>query len=1066
MEKIKKYFGILILLFLLGCGSKEEIPKDTQITELTTNYEVNPLGIDGTPVFGWKMVSTKSNQKQSSYQILVSNTIENLERGNYIWDSGRREDNKSVSIKYEGKELLSEEKYFWKVLVWDKDGEKYSSSVSTFEMGKNGDVWKDTNWITNPIVGKKNTQGHDNFISEINYEFQMEETDTGFVWGAENGQYKEHYIWKIIATRGMIELEITRHSTEDSEEIIENVIVSQDIEKFIRESHQIKIIVKEEKADTYLDDNLISSEIDLECTEIKGVGLWVTRGEKNAWYDNIQVKNIEGTIVYEEDFQHKNTIFSPLYIKVEGGRGRADSGYIITPGGEEPAPMFRKNFETIPGKKIESARLYASSLGIYDIFMNGNDINPLYGAPGQSVYNKEIYYRTYDMTDYLQEGGNTIGFMLGHGRYDRANASWGEQLALYAQLVIKYEDGNIQRIGTDNSWSVSDHSPIRNDDLYSGEYYDANYEQANWSQYNFLEDKDLWKKAVTYDLEQESELLAAPDAGIKAIEVLTPISVKEPLKGTYVVDFGKNFNGICELEIQGKKGDIVVMRHGEYLNTESLENKDDEIGTVWTRNLCNADNTDYYVFKEDGSIVYSPRFSYRGFRYLQITGLTQEPEIKNIRGIVITTDNKRNGYFECSDENINLLYNTIYTSQLSNYVDIPTDCPQRDERLGWTGDAQVFAYTGALNSNIANFMEKYVDFLRISQLENGSYQQIVPFEDAIGGSNGWSDAGIIIVWELFQQYGNLELIEENLPAMMKYIDYLVSTSENFLRKEKGYNDHNALSYLDDTCCNTAQCAYVSGLLAKMCEFIGEKDLAQKYKDIQEKYVVVWRQNFLRDDGAIGNWTQSEYALALGYGLYPENLGKLGAEKLNFSIEQSNYHISTGYITSPLILTQLCKYGYIETAYKMIQKKEYPSWNYMVEKTSSLTESWFTIKENEEGNTKITGSLNHVALGAVGQWFYTDILGIKRDEKTPAYQHFYLEPCIGGGLSYAKGSYDSVYGKIESSWEIEEEKIKFQFVIPANTTATLTLPGEEYRGVELGSGEYEFVLPILNTPYGN
>ncbi|MBR5577531.1 MAG: family 78 glycoside hydrolase catalytic domain [Lachnospiraceae bacterium] len=1061
MKMFKMSIGLLLLCILAGCSKEGTAVKDTSIIETTVNNRTQPLGIDGPVAFSWKMESVKANRKQKAFQILVSDTEDNLTEGNYLWDTGKVLSDLSVAIAYEGPPLKEMEDYFWKVLVWDQEENCHTSEVSFFEMGKNNSLWQDTYWITVPEQREKKQDEKDRPVSEIRYEFEMENTHTGFVWGADKGQYGKHYLWNFLISENGVELSIEVRKAEEVTEIMDKVTVASEIEEFLSKKHVVEIKIEEGYACTFLDQTLVSGDIELKETKVGEIGLWVTRGENNAWYDNIEIKDEEGRVLYQENFEGQDHIFSPFYLKIEEGKARAGSGYLLTPGGEKPSPMFRKTFEVENMEEIESARLYAASLGIYDIFMNGTDINPYYGAPGQSVYSQQVYYRTYELEDYLTRGGNALGIMLGHGRYDRANGSWGDKLALYAQIVIKYKDGSTRIIGSDDSWLVSENSPIRSDDVYLGEYYDAGYEQSNWTEYGFEAEGSTWFPAKIYQQEKSPILWAAPDEGVKCVEMITPQSVSEPEEGTFLYDFGKNFHGVCHLEIEGKKGDVVTIRHGEYLNSDALERKDDKPGTLWTRNLCNAENTDYYIFKEDGTITYSPTFSYRGFRYVQITGIENAIPLEKISGMVLTTENKRTGYFSCSDERLNRLYDAIYTSQLSNYVDVPTDCPQRDERLGWTGDAQVFTYTGSLNADTAAFMKKYVDFLRISQLDNGAYRQIVPFVDATGGSNGWSDAGVIIVWELFQQYGDLRIVKENLSSMKKYVDYLVDTSENYLRKDLGYNDHNALSYMEDSCCNTAQCAYVSGLLAKMCEFAGETKEAEKYYEIQEKFTDTWRSNFLKEDGSIGNWLQSEYALALGYGLYPQGLGEKGAEKLNISITQGDYHIGTGYITTPLILTQLCNYGYTDTAYKLIQQESYPSWGYMLQEASALTESWFTILKTEEEKIRITGSLNHLALGSVGQWFYTDVLGIKRDEKNPAYKHFYLEPRIGGELTYAGGSYDSAYGKIESSWEIIGEEIKFRFVIPANTTATVTLPDERYRGVELGSGEHEISIPVVN-----
>lgn len=1109
MKKIKS--GWLILLLIMICGGCSTRTEKTEISGLTTNDKINPIGIKNEVYFSWKMISEEDGQKQTAYQIFVSDSSENLERQQYVWDSGKVDSDKSVAIPYEGLSLEAQQNYVWKVKVWDKEDKEFYSQKAYFELGKGEGVWENTKWIVVPqkredleeAKAKDNVWGNDvkqlqndtygnlNEVSYISYDFKMDNTETGFIWGAKEGAYGDYYLWSLQTTEGKVQLKILRKDGERTVEIKENVDLSFGTEEFLNKEHSVKIEIIGGKAFTFLDEQLVSEDVVIEDLEAGSIGFYVRRGEEKAWYDNICVKNSKGDILYRENFDkdesfvHKyilasfdydagfdgrnnnyemnylkegENIFSPYYIKIENGWGRADSGIIVTGGGEVPNPMFRKTFNVEEGKALVSARLYAAALGSYDIYVNGTDINPYYMAPGQSVYSKEVYYRTYDVTEYLKDDENVLGIILGHGRYDRAKGAWGEQPALYAQLLLSYEDGSKQIIGTDESWSVCVDGPIRNEDLFSGEYYSAKFVQEDWTMEGFAESEDAgWKKAIIYTPEQELVLNPSPDGGVICVETLTPISVTEPVKGVYVYDFGRNFNGTCRLRLSGKEGDVVTMRYGEYLNTEMLQNKDDITGTIWTRNLCTADNTDYYVFGKEKEVTYSPTFSYRGFRYLQITGLDKALPLEAIEGMVISTDSTRTGYFECSDEYMNQLYEAIYRSQLSNYVDTPTDCPQRDERLGWTGDAQVFAYTGALNANTANFMYKYIDALRVSQTEEGAYQQIVPFVDKIGGANGWSDAGIILVWEMYQQYGNENVIKENLQAMCRYVDYLISTSDNFIRNFEGYNDHNSLSTMDLSCCNTAQCAYVSGLLTRMCEVVDEVELAKKYREIYGQYVSAWQTAYLEEDGSIGEWLQSEYVMALAYGLYPQELELAGAEKLKISIEGAGNQISTGYVTTPHILSVLCKYGYVDTAYRLIQQKGYPSWNYMLEQASSLTEGWNTLMINEAGEISINGSLNHVALGAVGQWFYTDVLGICRDETQPAYKHFYLEPKIGGNLTWAKGSYNSVYGKIESSWEVTNEGVNLRFVVPANTTATMTLPGTKYQEVELEAGVHEFFV---------
>lgn len=1060
MKKQRIYIGLVltVLSCLCGCGQEKSA---AQIVDLTVNNKTKPIGIDENPYFSWKMKDSVQGQKQTAYQIVVSDSEKKLQKKQYVWDSGRIESDISVAIAYAGNALQPEEDYFWQVKVWDKEDAVSVSEISSFEMGMMGTEWTDAQWIM--CEKEKNTEDEYSTTQyQITYEFKMEKAATGFLWGGDEGRYGSYYLWEFDASHDNVIFSMSHMHDEVVLETKSIELEGWESQAFKEASHQVRIIVDKQNIKTYLDEILISETEEFGLISVASIGLWVERSESKAWYDNICVTDLDGTVLYQDTFETENThMFQPYYAKIENGWVRADSGFLVVPGYEVPAPLFRKTFQVDEKKQVEKARLYASALGIYDLYINGKDICPEYAAPGQSYYYEEVYYRTYDITDELTKGSNAIGVILGHGRYDRAKEAWGEDIAICAQLVITYTDGTQQIVSTDESWLTYANGPIRSDDIYCGEYYDANYEVEDWAGINCDESK--WKSAKLCLSADELTKKAAKDAGVVCVNKLNPVSIQQPVEGITVIDFGQNFNGVCSIQLNGKKGQTVMMRYAEYLNAENLNDADDVSGTVWTRNLCTADNTDYYTFAADEEVVYTPTLTYRGFRYVQISGLDDVPEIDDVQGLVLSTDNKRTGYFECSDQKMNRLYESIYWTQLSNYVDIPTDCPQRDERFGWTGDAQVFAYTGSLNANTANFMYEYIDALRAGQSEDGAYLQVVPDWKTSGGANGWSDAGIILVWEMYQQYGNKRVIYDNLDAMCHYADYLVETSEQFLREHVAYNDHNALSYMDDTNCNTAQCAYAIGLLSKMCDVIGEKELAVQYKKIQEQYINAWQENYLGENGAIGSWLQSEYVLALAYELYPTGMEAMGAEKLRISIETNDDHVTTGYITTPHLLKTLCDYGYADTAYRMVQKEGYPSWNEMLANGSTtMTERWDSIVKNADGTITINGSLNHLGLGSMGEWFYTEVLGITRDEAHVAYKHFYLEPHVGGNLSYAKGSYESMYGTIVSEWEVIDGNVNYHFEIPANTTATLTIPNSEYQGVELEAGSYDFTVSFGNN----
>lgn len=1059
--KVRRTFVIaaVIGVMLCGCGKEDILNKsESCLNGLTVNYRENPIGIETNPVFSWKMKDEAEGQRQTAYRIVVADSKENLELMQYVWDSGEVESDCSVAIPYEG-ELQPESGYFWNVYVRDKDGNIIEASKDAyFETGVLDNDWNGAQWIylerENREADLSDAEGTD---YEISYNFEMEDSYSGLIWGADTNCYGEYYLWAF-DTRGT-DVEFVSSLIKNGNTLSENRYILDDMgiakEDFIKKEHYLKIDVAGIYAETWLDEACIAREELPVAKEAGLMGFWTDRGAYYAYYDNLLAVNGEGQEICREDFENpEQTIFAPFYVKIVDGRLEASSGVLMAPGGGTSAPMFRKDFQTDKESKIASARLYISALGIYEAYINGNEVSEEYFAPGVSHYDTEAYYRTYDVTGLLNTGGNTIGIVLGYGRYDHVNTEWGDKQALCDKLVIRYEDGSIQTVISDDTWSVFGDGPIRRNDLFWGEYYDANKEAVNWNLPGF-NDED-WQKASIYHEMMTLKKTAAESEPVLPVEERTYISVTEPEEGCFVYDFGQNFNGVCRISVQGETGEVITLRFAEALNEELMSCADDDIGKIWTQNLFTAQNTDYYVLKGEEKESFLPKFTYRGFRYVQITGLDEALSEDDITAVVLSTQNERTGQFTCSDEKMNTLYNNIYWTQLSNYVDIPTDCPQRDERQAWTGDAQVFAGTGSYNANIYAFMDKFLDALRAGQNEDGCIQDIAFSDYAWGGNNGWADAIIIITWTLYQQYGNVGIIGENYDAMCAYMDYLVATSENYIRKVKGYGDHNAISASEDDVVNTAQCAYAAKLLSKMSGIIGQEDNKEKYEKIFESYRKAWQDNYLNEDGSIGEWYASDYVLGLAFGLYPGELAASGAEKLNISVAASDFHVSTGYISTEFLLPVLSEYGYVDTAYRLLMQDTAPSWNAMfVHGGTTITEGWNTYVEADDGSYIINGSLNHCGLGSVGEWFYTDILGIKSDEMSPAFKHFVLEPKPGGSLTYASGYYESMYGTIESSWNAEEDGIVFQFTIPANTSATVTLPGEEYENMELEAGKYEF-----------
>lgn len=1073
-----KLLAAMALTVLLGggCGSQEKSAQTQayqeqsfQITDLTVNYMQNPIGIEQNPLFGWRMQEEGGHQ-QTAYRIVVAASQEQLAKEEYVWDSGRTASGISAAVPYRGDELLAGTEYVWKVFVWDED-ENLTESMETaaFEMGLADNDWSGASWIGIRAQQDAADAAKEEAYYTIEYDVRLGRTRSGVVWGMDTNQYGDYFRCEFDTLGDAVSFSVVSLSNVD--EIIRDSVVLEESfsEEFCGKAHHVRLEIRETAVEASIDGTSVLHTV-LDRRKAPGnLGFWTDRGAYYAYYDNLCVTDGRtGEVLLSEDFENKNienTLFSPYYYKVADGWCEVSSGFLLTPGVEEPVPMLRCVFDRQADSPVRAARLYVSSLGDYRIYLDGEDVSGAYLAPGRSIYDRETYYQTYDVTNLLETGQtqHVIGAVLGHGRYDKANADWGDQIALQAKLVLQYEDGSIQNVVTDDAWQVYVDGPIRNDDMFLGECYDAVREERGWCERGFA--ADGWQQAEVFSEYDELEKRASEAPLVRCIETRKPVAVSEPVAGVYVYDFGQNFNGNCEIVLrntENKQGQTVTIRYAEALNDSRMTCRDDAVGTIWTQNLYTAKNTDYYRMSGAGKETYVPKLVCRGFRYVQISGVDEALPMEDVTALILSTQNKRTGYFTCSDERINQLYACIYWTQLSNFLDVPTDCPQRDERFGWAGDAQVFARTAAYNADVHNYLSKYVNMLIGGQCENGAFPEIAPSINMDSGANGWSDAGIILVWELYQQYGDRELIAKNLEAMCRYVDYLVDTSEDFVRRQHNYSDHNAVAGLEDEIANTAQCAYVAGLLSKMSADIGEKDIALTYEKVYNQYRAAWQEHYINEDGSIDCWLQSAYTLGLAYGLYPEELEEKGAACLENAVAANDYHLNTGYVATQFLLPVLCKYGYVDTAYRILQQDTYPSWNHMLSYgQTTITEAWNTCYDTGDGMYAVNGSMNHFGLGTVGQWLYSDVLGIKRDVDSPGYKHFYIEPQVGGGLTHVSGSYESVYGTIESGWRLEGEgsELVFHFVIPANTTATVTLPDPQYQNMALAAGEYEYRIAL-------
>ena len=717
-----------------------------------------------------------------------------------------------------------------------------------------------------------------------------------------------------------------------------------------------------------------------------------------------------------------------------------------------PAPYLRKEFRIT--KQVVSARLYATALGLYECYLNSMRVGDALLTPGWTDYNKRIQYQVYDVTDLIQSGTNVFGAILGDG-WSVGHIAWvGRQRytdrpRLLTQIVLTYSDGNQEIIASDKSWKISQGS-ILESDMLMGESYDARRELTDWCNAGYG-DSSWWAAEVFED--NGAELVATNGPIVKRQEELRPVNIHEIpdfVNRRWIFDLGQNMVGWVRLRVCGEKGTTVSIRYAEVLNPD---------GMLYTANLRTARNTDYYTLKGGGEEVWEPHFLFHGFRYVELLGFPGTPTEETITGIVIHSDIPSTGTFECSDPLINQLQHNIVWGQKGNFVDVPTDCPQRDERLGWTGDAQVFIRTAAFNRNVAGFFTKWARDLEDAQFPDGAYPAVAPNPAAwsIGdGGPAWADAGVICPWTIYQCYGDIHLLETHYASMQRFIEFLSQTSQNGLRCYAeytgwhGFGDWLALDGSDGReggtakeLIGTAFFAYSSHLLAKTAQILGKDEDAERYASLSNQAREAFLKHFVLPDFTLKGGTQTSYVLALYFDLLPQDLRSIAVAELVRNIEERDNHLSTGFVGTPYLNLVLSEMGHLDTAYALLKQTTWPSWLY------SVTQGATTIWERWDGWTHDKGfqdqgmnSFNHYAYGAVGAWMYAVIGGIDLDPDQPGYKHIVMCPRPGGGLTYARAELKSMYGMIRSSWTQEKGVFDWHITIPANTTATVYIPAED------------------------
>jgi alpha-L-rhamnosidase len=759
----------------------------------------------------------------------------------------------------------------------------------------------------------------------------------------------------------------------------------------------------------------------------------------------------------------------------------------IQPGYTEDS-ILRQSPLFTAGKKIKSATAYITAHGLYEAQINGQRVGDAYLTPGWTSYNKRLQYQVYDVTNLLKNGSNAIGVTLGSGWY-RGHLAWGgnkniygKDISLLLQLAITYSDGTTETVVSDESWKSTTGSIISSE-IYDGETIDARAEKTGWTLPGY---NDAHWSGVKIGNFSNNNLIATYNEPARKHETFKPVKIFTTPKGEKVIDFGQNLVGWVMLKVRGNAGDTITIQHAEVL---------DKQGNFYTDNLRAAKATSVYILKGNGEENFEPHFTYYGFRYIKVEGIKGDLKPGDFTAVAIYADMKKTGTFSTSNALINQLQHNIEWGQKGNFLDVPTDCPQRDERLGWTGDAQVFSRTASFNMGVNNFFSKWMKDVAADQLPNGSVPFVIPnvLGPNAGGSAGWADVATIIPWNMYLAYGDKKILEDQYSSMKSWVEYIHDKSNKDLWNT-GFHFGDWLFYRPDDDNDgraavtdkylIAQCFYAHStqLLINAAKVLGKTDDVAVYTNLLQKIKEAFIKEYMTPNGRLVSGTQTAYVLALNFDMLPENLRAQAAERLAENVKSYNNHLTTGFLGTPYLCHVLSRFGYDSVAYKLLLQDTYPSWLYPVKMgATTIWERWDGEKPDSTFETPGMNSFNHYSYGAIGDWMYRSMAGIDTYEDGVGYKHIKIKPHIGGGFTNTSASLETNYGTVSSGWKVENDKIIMDVEIPANTTATIYVPAKNeasvlesgnalssskeiqvagsedgYVELKVGSGKYHFV----------
>ena len=1013
-------------------------------TELRCEARVDPLGIaTDRPRLGWKLEPTAKGLRglsQSAYRIQAGTRPEAAD----LWDTGKVASNQTFDIRYDGKPLASGQEVWWRVQVFDQGG-----AVSEWS--------KPAKWSVGLLKSK------DLKAVWIGYDAPSQMSrppdpfeGTSWIW-AEKGApayfrrvftlkpgFSKATLWITVDDQFTLIVNGREAGKSDGNADAWRRPQQIDLTKQLRAGENtMHVDARNLAGDSGLLAKLILTYPGGELSELVTDAFWEAAPNANSPFVQARVVTAYGGAPWRQVGAKPMVLPAPRYL--------------------------RKEFSV--SKPLKRAMLYGSALGLIDLRLNGDAVGEELFTPGWTDYAKRVHVHAWDVTKRVAKGKNALGAFLGDGWYSgyvgygNNRDHYGKNIRALVQLTLEYTDGTSDTVASDASWRAAT-GPTLDADFLMGETYDARKEMPGWDKAGF--DDSRWSMV---DTGSEVAPLIEPFPGqpVRPYQELKAKSITKKGEDTYVLDLGQNLAGFARLKVKGKPGQKIVLRFAERLNPD---------GTIYVTNLRGARAIDTYICKGEGIETWEPRFTFHGFQYVEVSGLGKKPGRDDVVGIAISSDTPEVGVLKTSDEMLNKLVSNAWWTQKMNFVDVPTDCPQRDERLGWTGDAQAYVRTAAMLSDVQPFFTKWLESLDDAQREDGQYPMVAPLKVAGGdGGPAWADAGVICPWTIYNVYGDKDLLARHYPQMKKFVEFCVNRSTKDLLPPKEFHCFGDwLNINDGTPNEVIYTAYFAGsarILSQAAQALQNLEDDNKYDDLYRRVRTAFQRAYVTPDGKVKGESQCAYVLALAFDLLEPDVAKKAAEHLIKNIESRGWHLSTGFVGTRDIMHVLTKIGRNDVAFRLLHNKTFPSWGFtIVNGATSIWERWDGWTPEKGFQDPGMNSFAHYAFGAVVGWMFDQPAGIQ--DTSPGFRTVRIAPQIDPNLKWLKSSYDSVRGKIVSEWSVADGKLTMKVVVPPNVTGEVVVPGKNARMkpegapkksplsgtvFQVASGEYTFTSDL-------